>query len=139
MIIFMDGELDDYESVYDELVLASEFPITYMIVGIGNYDFQNFVKNFESSRTDENPNTVTAPPVIIYSKNLKKKAIRDNIQFFQYRDFKENDSSGIENLAQECLRKLPNHFLNYYRDLKDKRPPFSRKDIFQATQDFMTK
>lgn len=44
MLILTDGEIHDMNETIDSLVYASNIPLSVIIVGIGNADFDNMEK-----------------------------------------------------------------------------------------------
>jgi len=44
MIILISGEIVDYQETVDEIVKASDLPISLIFVGVGDGDFSSFRK-----------------------------------------------------------------------------------------------
>ncbi len=68
----------------------------------------------------------------IFSKKLGKYAERSNIHFFSFNDYKQDEIK----LARECLRFLPQQFLQYM----EKRgiiPLDAKRDLKTARQEYM--
>ena len=103
LMILTDGQINDIEDTINSLVEASYLPISIIIIGIGNGDFQNM----ELLDADINPlKSSTGIP-----------AVRDIVQFVEFRVF-END--GIK-LAEKVLEEVPTQVEQYYKMVK--QPP----------------
>jgi hypothetical protein len=108
LMILTDGIIDDMDDTIDALVEASFYPISVIIVGIGDADF----RNMDVLDADDEP--------LIDSKN--RKADRDLVQFVPFKKFSYNG----ERLAQEVLEEIPRQVIEYYQH--QKIPP--REPIF---------
>ena len=97
LLILTDGQITDTDNTIDALVEASFLPISVIIVGIGNGDFDN-MKLLDA---DYNP---------LYDKN-KRKADRDLVQFVPFNEFKDNPPE----LANQVLEEIPRQVLEYYQ------------------------
>ena len=91
MILFIltDGEIHDKPEVIDLLVQCNRLPISIIIVGVGN-------GNFEIMRELDDDDCE-----MVDSKGNRTE--RDLVQFVEFKEFKNN---GVE-LAREVLYELP--------------------------------
>ncbi|GFO14211.1 copine iv [Plakobranchus ocellatus] len=103
LFLLIRSDLDDLEEVRNELVKASHLPLSVIIVGIGEDDFEN-MKPF-----GEHDELLTA--------SEGKDAARDNVQFARFHDFKFM-MNGPEKLANFVLAKMPNQVTEYFKMLK---------------------
>lgn len=78
------------DKTIDEVVRGSELPLSIVIVGVGDADFDSM----DVLDADETP---------LYSKKYKKYMSRDIVQFVPFREFR-NDSY---KLAKETLQEIP--------------------------------
>ena len=65
------------QATVDEIVRGSSLPLSIIIVGVGNEDFESM-------------NVLDADEVPLYSHTLKKQMERDIVQFVPFRDFKHS-------------------------------------------------
>ena len=100
LMILTDGIIDDMDETIDSLVEASFLPISVIIIGIGEANFDN-MKFLDA---DDNP---------LVDKN-GRKADRDLVQFVPFRDFSYNGDL----LAQEVLEEIPRQVIEYYQHQK---------------------
>ncbi|KRX04637.1 C2 domain [Pseudocohnilembus persalinus] len=124
LLIVTDGINNDEENTLDEIVEASEYPLTIIIVGIGDEDFTQLKELLEPQK----------PNKYLYSKKLGKQAIRNNVHFFVYKDYNKN----MQTLARECMRKLPRQFIEYM-EMKNMKVPPQDKNMKEATEAYMHK
>jgi len=108
LMILTDGIIDDMDETIDALVEASFYPISVIIIGIGDADF----RNMDVLDADDEP--------LMDSRN--RKADRDLVQFVPFKKFSYNG----ERLAQEVLEEIPRQVIEYYQH--QKIPP--REPIF---------
>ena len=97
LLILTDGAIDDLEKTRDILVEASFLPLSVIIVGIGNGDF-NEMKILDG---DDVPLTS--------SKGVVRA--RDLVQFVPFSKY-ENDE---KKLAMEVLAEIPRQLVEYYK------------------------
>ena len=100
IMILTDGLINDMDDTIDELVEASFLPISVIIIGIGNGDFENM----NILDADENP---------LYDRN-NRKADRDLVQFVPFYKY-SNDG---EKLAEQVLEEVPRQVVEYYQHKK---------------------
>ena len=100
LMILTDGLIDDIDDTKDALVEASFLPISVIIIGIGDGDFEKM----DILDADENP---------LYDRN-RRKADRDLVQFVPFNNFKNNP----QKLAEEVLEEIPRQVVEYYQHQK---------------------
>ena len=100
LMILTDGVISDLKETIDALVEASYLPISVIIIGIGNENFENM----NVLDADENP---------LYDKQ-GRKADRDLVQFVPFNDYK-NDP---QKLAEQVLEEIPRQIVEYYQHRK---------------------
>eukprot|EP01091_Cochliopodium_minus_P012551 TRINITY_DN3823_c1_g1_i1.p1 TRINITY_DN3823_c1_g1~~TRINITY_DN3823_c1_g1_i1.p1 ORF type:complete len:724 (-),score=170.10 TRINITY_DN3823_c1_g1_i1:161-2263(-) len=95
LLILTDGVIDDMQASIDEIVRGNNLPLSIVIVGIGNADFDKM----EVLDADDNPLQST-------DGTVQK---RDTVQFVPFRQFK-ND---IKKLTRETLEEIPSQLVGY--------------------------
>lgn len=95
-LILTDGEIMDMNDTIEYLVEASFFPVSIVIVGIGNDSFKN-MKFLDSDGG------------LLTSRKSGKKAARDLVQFVPFREFQGD----AKRLASAVLAEIPKQFLEY--------------------------
>jgi len=96
-MILTDGIINDMQQTIDELVVASFLPISVIIIGIGNNDFENM----DVLDADTDP--------LISTKGVK--AQRDLVQFVPFFKFQNDEKL----LAEEVLEEIPFQVEEYFR------------------------
>lgn len=81
----------------DEIVAASEEPMSIIIVGVGQANFDSM----EELDADISP---------LYSEKYKKYMSRDIVQFVKFEDFQHDQLK----LAKETLEEIPKQLTDYY-------------------------
>jgi hypothetical protein len=99
-IILTDGDIHDMNETRDAIYEASFLPISFVIIGIGDYSFENMV----TLDGDEIELTNT--------KGMKVE--RDIVQFVKYSNFKTD----VNRLSQELLREIPGQVEMYFKKHK---------------------
>lgn len=89
-LIITDGAITDFESTVDQIVKASDKPLSIIIVGVGNAEYDQM----EALDGDVEP---------LYSKTLRKYRGRDIVQFVPFRDLRGDPIR----LAKEVLGEIP--------------------------------
>ena len=103
LFILTDGVVHDMKETLDSIIDLSILPISIIIIGIGDSDFDNM----EILDGDEMP---------IINPNGNQE-IPDIIQFVKYNDFKHD--AGL--LAEQVLYEVPDQFVAYM-SANDKMP-----------------
>ena len=96
LMILTDGIIDDIDNTIDALVEGSFLPLSVIIIGLGNANFNSM----NILDADENP--------LIDSKGVK--AARDLVQFVPFSKYESNP----EKLASEVLAEIPRQLMDYY-------------------------
>lgn len=97
LLIITDGAINDMPMTKEAVVRASQFPLSIIIVGVGNADFSSM------HELDSDDQLLTAGPLT---------AARDIVQFVAFKDF---EGKGLEALAQAVLAEVPTQLLQYMK------------------------
>ena len=95
MMILTDGIIDDMKETIQELIRASQAPLSLIIVGIGNEDFSDMSK-------------LDSDGVLLEQGGVK--ATRDIVQFVPFKTFMQK---GPVALAQNILAEIPSQIIKY--------------------------
>ena len=96
LLILTDGDIHDMSKTKDLIVAASGMPISIIIVGIGEDDFELMIE-------------LDGDEVIL--KNHKgQPAQRDIVQFVKFNEYKQ---AGMQALAEEVLREVPEQVVSF--------------------------
>ncbi|GFQ06475.1 protein bonzai 1 [Phtheirospermum japonicum] len=98
LLIITDGVITDLQETKDAFVMASDLPLSILIVGVGGADF----KEMEILDADKGERLESSTGRI---------ASRDIVQFVPFRDVQ----SGEVSVVQSLLAELPSQFLTYVR------------------------
>ena len=98
LFILTDGVVHDMKDTLDSIIALSSLPVSIIIIGIGEADFDNM----EILDGDEMP--IINP--------LGNQEIPDIIQFVKYNDLKHD----VGLLAGEVLYEVPDQFVRYMND-----------------------
>ena len=103
LLILTDGVIIDMKDTVDCIVEASKLPLSIVIVGIGESDFENM----EVLDGDDKP--------LVNSYGEIRK--RDIVQFVKLNTFKEKNAIKEDNkeLAEEVLKEIPRQIEEYYK------------------------
>ena len=96
LMILTDGVIDDLQETIDALVKGSFYPLSVIIIGIGDADF----KNMEILDGDNVP----------LISSIGEKRMRDLVQFVPFNKF-QNDEKKLSN---EVLEEIPRQITEYY-------------------------
>ena len=88
----------DEAATIDQIVLASDLPLSIIIVGVGDADFSAM----ENLDADKSP--------LMHSK-LQTYQARDVVQFVRFNDFVNNP----DDLVKEVLKEVPNQMAKYFK------------------------
>lgn len=97
LLIVTDGVVNDMQDTINEVVRASKFPISIVIIGVGDEDF---------SLMDELDADVT--PLV--SSETGEQMTRDIVQFVPFNEHKDSPSS----LAEATLDEIPREVVQYF-------------------------
>lgn len=97
LLIITDGVITDFAQTVDQIVKATDLPMSIVIVGVGDADFDQM----EQLDADVSP---------LYSNACRRYQSRDNVQFVPFRQFK-NDTY---KLAKETLQEIPGQLVDYF-------------------------
>ena len=97
LLILTDGMITDMQKTADKIVAASGLPLSIIIVGVGNFDFEDM-------------NKLDADTSPLYSEEANCYQTRDIVQFVPFRDYSQDP----ELLAKEVLREIPNQLVQYF-------------------------
>ena len=98
LLIISDGYIDDITETIDIIIEASKFPISFIIIGVGdevNYDMKRL--NGESGKLISSTGEV-----------LNK----DIVQYVHYNDYADD----LNKLTEAVLKYIPDQISNYYKD-----------------------
>merc|ERR1712190_60862 len=115
LLIITDGVINDMQDTINEIVRASRFPLSIIIVGVGDEDFSLM----DELDADEEP---------LYSTAENTYMERDIVQFVPFNDFK--DRSYME-LAMCTLDEIPREVVNYFEKKGVKPVPTENIKGFQ--------
>jgi len=101
LLIITDGKITDREETIRSIVKASFLPISIIIVGVGNDDFETM-------------NELDADDVPLRDGNTVMN--RDIVQFVPFRDV--NAANDPKNLAKQVLYEIPEQFISYMKQNK---------------------
>lgn len=132
LLIITDGKISDREETIRSIVKASFLPISIIIVGVGNDDFETM-------------NELDADEVPLRDGNLVMN--RDIVQFVPYRVV--NAANDPKVLAKQVLYEIPEQFILYMKQnnivprqltsessfISEYTPAFGRQDSFIAPKD----
>ena len=96
LMILTDGVIDDLQETIDALVKGSFYPLSVIIIGIGDADF----KNMEILDGDNVP----------LISSIGEKRMRDLVQFVPFNKFKNDEKK----LSNEVLEEIPRQITEYY-------------------------
>ena len=96
LLILTDGEITDMDATINEIVKASDLPVSIIIIGVGNESFEKMVilDGDDAELRDSNGD----------------RAKRDIVQFVPFKKFK---NSSLDALAAEVLQEVPGQLLEY--------------------------
>lgn len=97
-LILIDGAIHDIDETVDYIVESSSLPVSIIIVGVGNADFSAM-------------NFLDADEERLFSTKHQKFQERDNVQFVEFRKYKNSPHM----LARETLQELPQQMIDYYK------------------------
>lgn len=115
LMILTDGVIDDMQETIDALVKGSFYPLSVIIIGIGDADF----KNMEILDGDNVP----------LISSIGEKRMRDLVQFVPFNKFKDNE----QKLSKEVLEEIPRQIKDYYS--MNNLSPNKIKELLSKTEE----
>ena len=113
LLIITDGIINDLDKTIDEIALASNFPLSIIIIGVGSEDFSMM-------------KILDADDVPLISKKYNMTITRDLIQFVPFREFRGKPHA----LARQVLFEIPDQLLNFM-STKNIKPNMIKKQQLQ--------
>ncbi|KAI5080565.1 hypothetical protein GOP47_0003748 [Adiantum capillus-veneris] len=95
LLIITDGVITDLQESINALVIASGFPLSVLIVGVGGADFTE-MEHLDADRGR------------LQTSNRSRAAVRDIVQFVPLRN-----ATGAVSISHMLLAELPSQFLEY--------------------------
>lgn len=102
LLILTDGEITDMPETIRELVKASKYPLSVVIVGVGSADFSSM------EILDGDDRRLSCGSDV---------SVRDIVQFVPFRKF---NSQNYHLLARETLKEIPPQVVQYFKSMKIK-------------------
>lgn len=96
-LILTDGVINDLQPTINKIVNGTDLPLSIIIVGIGNADFDQM----EALDAD------TAP---LFNTSTRQYAKRDIVQFVPFRDVRNDPNK----LAKQVLAEIPKQLVGYF-------------------------
>ena len=96
-MIITDGIINDMQKTVDEIVRGADLPLSIVIVGVGDADFESM-------------DVLDADTEPLYSQKYRKYMGRDIVQFVPFRDFKNDPFR----LAKETLEEIPGQLVDFF-------------------------
>ena len=96
IMILTDGDIHDMPETKDMIVELSKYPVSIIIIGLGEDDFDNMVE------LDGDDVEVT--------NSWGEKWQRDIVQFVKFNDYW---NKGIQSLSEEVLYEVPDQIASY--------------------------
>lgn len=100
LVIITDGMISDIRDTIDIIVEGSHFPLSIIIVGVGDANFESMEELNSNDKMLEN--------------SRREKAERDIVQFVHYSNFSDN----IDELSKEVLKEIPREIKGYFMSRK---------------------
>ena len=98
LLIISDGIIDDINETIDSIIEASKFPISFIIIGIGN-DVSNDMKRLNG----ENGKLISSKGEVLN---------KDIVQYVHFNDYADD----LNKLTEAVLKYIPDQISNYYKD-----------------------
>ncbi len=105
LLIMTDGVIDDMEETIDQIVRATALPISIIIVGVGDSNFDK-METYSHRRKKDRLDADEKP---LYSKKLGRMMERDIVQFVPFSNYR-TDPLG---LAKQTLEEVPRQLTSY--------------------------
>ena len=108
LLFLTDGNIHDLRETVDAMVKCSNFPISVIIVGIGDGDFSSM--EFLDGDNCDTPLT----------DGTGQESKRDICQFVRLNDFKDEDGTNADLLAEAVLEEVPDQLVGYMQEIGEK-------------------
>ncbi|KAF0978020.1 hypothetical protein FDP41_002975 [Naegleria fowleri] len=99
LLIITDGAINDMDATIDEIVKASDLPLSIIIVGVGNANFESMV-------------TLDGDDGRLRSTRTGRYASRDIVQFVPFNQFRNQPYTY---LAKEVLAEIPQQVTSFMK------------------------
>ena len=125
LLILTDGCIHDLRETVDKIVMCTGYPLSVIIVGIGDADF-SAMETLDSDEYD-----------LVDGHGVTAK--RDIAQFVKLNEFKEIDHNGrvvtaADKLAEAVLAEVPDQLVGYMQE-KDIKPSDDPKALLEKDSD----
>ena len=114
LLILTDGEITDMDNTRDRIVQMSGFPISILIVGVGNCEFEKM----ELLDGDDG---------MLTGSDNRTRAQRDIVQFVPFRDYRGKTP---EAFSSELLAEIPYQLTSFMKSRNIQPRP--RQTVVQA-------
>ena len=119
LLILTDGCIHDFRETVDKIVMCTAYPLSIIIVGIGDADF-TAMETLDSDEYD-------------LIDGHGEQARRDIVQFIKLNDYKEKTSTGewttnFDKLAEGVLGEVPDQLVGYMQE-RGLKPNMKPKDL----------
>ena len=108
LLFLTDGNIHDLRETIDAMVYASNYPISIIIVGIGDGDFSSM--EFLDGDDDNK--------LMRDGENIDAK--RDICQFVKFADFRDEDGTNADLLAEAVLEEVPDQLVGFMTETNEK-------------------
>ena len=98
LLIISDGWIDDIDNTIDSIIESSKFPVSIIIIGIGDS-----VTNDMKKLNGESGKLVSSNGEVLN---------KDIVQYVHFNDY----ASDIQKLTEVVLKYIPDQISNYYKD-----------------------
>ena len=117
MMIITDGEIHDMRETIDVIVELSKFPVSIIIIGVGQDEFENM------QRLDGDKQRLR--------NSSNQQALRDIVQFVKIEEYIEGNQGGtnLAKLAEDVLKELPDQIVDYMVSNKIKPNIIAQDDM----------
>jgi len=118
LLILTDGCIHDMDNTIDAIVKSSSLPISIIIVGVGEADFEKM-------------DALDADDQRLISPKTGKVQVHDNVQFVPFRDCGSNGPR----LAREVLKELPDQVVHHFHQGRKMPPPSPQREEHSVSYD----
>lgn len=117
MMIITDGEIHDMRETIDVIVELSKFPVSIIIIGVGQDQFEKM------QRLDGDKQRLR--------NSSNQQALRDIVQFVKIEEYIVGNQGGtnLVKLAEDVLKELPDQIVDYMVSNKIKPNIIAQDDM----------